>query len=447
MKSFFWRSLLVRFRLTKYFSQLHAELQGRDRWAYRYSARTLAVPVSQLLDPALLAQVKTLGTIDLAGSLPVPTCEALRWHFAETGREHPLGNLALRSQIAERVNRECALGLSGETNLLITHGASGAWGAFLDAWIDPNDGVALFEPCSAMFRIGLLHRRANVRIIPVWSEAGTARFDASKLRQALKGAKCLVLSEPINPTGATWSAEEWEQLAFWIRKYDLMVYLDASFAGWRYDAPLRNPLGSFPGLPERLCLAGGLSGAAGHSSLRVGWIAAPEPLREPIAAAQHLSAPFVSSVSQALARNILNTAADWHEERVQEYSNRRLWVFRRLESMGLQPVWPGGGLWMWVRLPDHLTASPFAQDLLTQTGVLVQPGEIFGSKCQSYIRLNYTGDEGRLQEGLNRLAQFLIRPEPAKTSYSVPEIQVLENHGETFDHYRDSTNALSAKKS
>ncbi len=443
MKSVFWRSFLVRHRLTKYFPKLHAELKHREAVASRYSARTLATPLDRLLDPALFASINTPGTIDLASAMPSPTCESLRLNFTETGREHHLGNLGLRNRIAERLNYQFAFGFSGESHVLVTHGASGAWGAFLDAWIDAGDSVAIFEPGSPLFRTGLEHRRAKIRSIPVWSEAGSVRFDSGQLRNALKGVKCLVMCDPVNPTGATWAAEEWEQLAFWIQKNDILVYLDASFANWRYDGVLRTPLGAFESLQNRLCIAGGLSGAEGHTSLRVGWFAGPELLREPVVAAQNLSSPFVSSAPQSLARSILDTDRYQHEERAQEYSNRRLWVSRRLQAMGLQPTWPGGGLWMWVELPDTIEPSrTFAQNLLDHTGVLVQPGEIFGPKCERYFRLNYTLDEGRLLEGLNRVAQYLAQLDNPMPEPTPAEIRVIEHTGETFDQLRDSTNTL-----
>jgi aspartate/methionine/tyrosine aminotransferase len=49
----------------------------------------------------------------------------------------------------------------------------------------------------------------------------------------------------------------------------------------------------------------------------------------------------------------------------------------------------------------------FAERLLRSKKVLVLPGDLFGPSGPAHVRLSYATEDGRLREGLGRLAEFL----------------------------------------
>jgi aspartate/methionine/tyrosine aminotransferase len=81
--------------------------------------------------------------------------------------------------------------------------------------------------------------------------------------------------------------------------------------------------------------------------------------------------------------------------------------------------WPAAaGFFFWVPVPDGESGQAFAQRLLSTSGVLVNPGHVFGPSGKPFVRVSYATDEGRLREGLNRLAEFVAAcefaaPQPA----------------------------------
>ena len=54
-----------------------------------------------------------------------------------------------------------------------------------------------------------------------------------------------------------------------------------------------------------------------------------------------------------------------------------------------------------------MTGRAFAELLLRTKKVLVIPGEWFGPSREAYVRLSYAADDGRLREGLTRLADLV----------------------------------------
>jgi aspartate/methionine/tyrosine aminotransferase len=88
--------------------------------------------------------------------------------------------------------------------------------------------------------------------------------------------------------------------------------------------------------------------------------------------------------------------------------------------MGLEPWTASAGFFVWV--PVWEAGNVFAQRLLSTTGVLVNPGHVFGPSGTNFVRISFATDDGRLREGLNRLAEFVAAREfaPPTSASAVP---------------------------
>jgi aspartate/methionine/tyrosine aminotransferase len=206
------------------------------------------------------------------------------------------------------------------------------------------------------------------------------------------------------------AAEDLEQVAFWARKHDVLIFQDVSFDRWRSE-PANARLASLPHAEGRILTCGSFSKSHGLMAVRVGWLAGDRHLVRPCAAAALLSAPFVPSLCQQLALHAMRTGEAVMAEVRSDFAARRFYVRDRLQEMGLEP-WPASaGFFFWVPVRGGESGSAFAQRLLSATGVLVNPGHVFGPSGKAFVRISYATDEGRLREGLNRLAEFVAAEE------------------------------------
>jgi aspartate/methionine/tyrosine aminotransferase len=403
--SYFWRKLLVRTGFARCVPSVRRAVAGGEEYLHRYSDRALAVPLSQLLDHTLLPDVTTPDSINLA--IGSPRGEMPFGMARDIGRTNwAWGEPALRAVLAEQFQLDHGAEHDPADEVFITHGATGAFAAAIDAFINPGDRVVLFDPTSPIFRIGLLHRRASIRWVSTWSDEGRCRFAMDGLAKAMRGAKLLVLADPVNPTGCVFAPEDLEQIAFWARKCDTLIYQDASFDRWRSE-PARARLASLPHAEGRIITCGSFAKSHGLSAIRVGWLAGCRHLVRPCALAATLSAPFVSSLGQQIALNAMRSAEGAMTSMRSDFTRRREYIQERLRDLGLEPWSAAGGLFVWVPVKGE-TGEEFAQRLLSKTGVLVNPGKPFGPSGHHFIRISYATDEGRLREGLNRLEGFLV---------------------------------------
>ena len=401
-----WTKFLIRSGLYRFSSRFRARVTAVEEQLPFLSDRVLTAPFPMLFDDALLPDLHGPDTIHLAQSEPKCPFYLNAKIATSENHFHPQGLPELRHQIAEQTSGENGRRLS-QREVLITSGATGALATVLDSFINPGDRVVLFDPTSPIFAIGLTHRRARIHHLSTWMEEGKIRFDVERFRAALRGAKMLVMSDPVNPTGGVFSQEDLEQIAFWSKKANVLIYLDESFRHFRFDStpPL---FASLPHCQNRILSCGSVSKSFGLSHLRVGWLTGCSALIQICNLTASLQGSWPSLVSQQLALQCLSQGSEKGREMSAQLKNRRQYVFDRLRLMGLNPLWPGGGFFFWMPVDSlGMDGRAFSRELLLQKRVLVNAGEPFGPSGKNFIRLSYVLEEGRLREGLHRLIEFV----------------------------------------
>jgi GntR family transcriptional regulator/MocR family aminotransferase len=99
----------------------------------------------------------------------------------------------------------------------------------------------------------------------------------------------------------------------------------------------------------------------------------------------------------------------------QAYRKRRdamLSAIHRYMPAGIQFTPPRGGLFVWLRLPDHLSSEKLIT-FAVEEGVNFAPGTLFfpdGTGGEDYLRLNFSiQTPERIQEGMKRLRKAIDR--------------------------------------
>jgi GntR family transcriptional regulator/MocR family aminotransferase len=158
------------------------------------------------------------------------------------------------------------------------------------------------------------------------------------------------------PTGAVLSPTRRAALVAWAQTRDALIVEDDYDAEYRYD---RQPIGSLQGLEPQRIVYGGSASKTLAPAVRLGWLALPEHLVEPIAALQRLRGGMPTPLEQlALADLIERGELDRHLRRQRRrYRRQREALLAALASQLPEVSVHGAaaGLYAVLHLPEDLS--------------------------------------------------------------------------------------------
>ena len=304
------------------------------------------------------------------------------------------------------LHEQSRLGIAPGYGLIATNGASGAFQAIGDAFLDRKAPVVVCDPGCPMHSRILGFRGAEVRHLGVsTNEVGELGFHSGEIARVVQGAKMLVLSQPNNPDGGLWTGKALEELKWWSKRRDLLVVIDESHAEF-IPRELRNASMWREGWEGRALFVGSLSKSHAASGARIGWVRGPEALIDPILRVIQIQGAGLSWPSEKAGLRLLGSpgVADNFLLRMTDI---RTWATRQLEAMGMRPSPARSGFFLWMPTWNIEPSSiELASNWMSECRVNVAPGEQFGPFSMGHIRLNLAADPGRLEEGLRRLKDW-----------------------------------------
>jgi aspartate/methionine/tyrosine aminotransferase len=401
--------LLIRVGLGHLLPRARRGPDGGAEFLRYHSNRLLAAPVEEAT--RLAGDLRSHGpdVIDLAQGAPsfdlLPS-SSRKLPADRRGWPPPCGLPELREAVAAKLAADSKLPVE-PGSVLIAAGALGAIHVVLDAFVNRGDRVVLLDPASPIYPLAVRTRRARVRWLPTWCDNGRTRFRLDHLARALSGARLLVLNSPGNPTGTVVAAEDLEQVAWWAERHDVLILSDEVFERYQYDGETAS-IGGLAKARGRTLTVGSVSKGHALAAARVGWVAGERHLMRACLLTAALRVPFVATLCQEQALAALAADPEEFAGVRQEFESRRRYTFDRLRAMELAPTWPAGAFFVWVPVWElGLDGRTFAEGLLREQRVAVTPGDLFGPSGMGHVRLSYAADDGRLQEGLHRLAEFV----------------------------------------
>lgn len=224
-----------------------------------------------------------------------------------------------------------------------------------------------------------------------------------------------------NPSGVMLSLERRKRVLELAVKYQTLIIEDDPYGDLYFDAPPPPSLlalsAQVPGSRDWLVHCGSLSKVL-SPGLRVGWMVAPPELLAKATMCKQFSDAHTSTFAQATAAQYL---AGGHMSatlaRVREVYGARAKTMgdalRNDLGAEIDFVQPQGGLFVWARLTGAggktKDGNEFAERAIAE-GVAFVPGAPFycANPDLSTLRLSFaTADEGKIREGIGRLAKAL----------------------------------------
>jgi aminotransferase len=329
----------------------------------------------------------------------------------ERGRTHYTSNLGLpelRNAIARYVEREFGVSYDPRTEVIVTVGVSEAIDLALRALINPGDEVLFHEPCYVSYSPSVTMAHGRAVAIPTRA-ADDFRLTAAALEEKITDrSKVLMLNFPCNPTGATQSRGELEQIARLCIKHDLLVLTDEIYSELTYDGAGHVSISALPGMRDRCIFLHGFSKAFAMTGFRIGYACAPAVLTDAMMKVHQYAILCANTMAQDAALEALKSGAKAVEPMRREYRRRRDYIVRAFNDLGLPCFLPQGAFYIFPEIArTGLTSRDFSLRLLETKKVACVPGAAFGPSGEGFVRCCYATSLAQIKVAVERIAEFL----------------------------------------
>ena len=362
-------------------------------------------PWDQLAPAKERAAAHPGGICDLSVGTPVDDTPAfIREALADASNAHGyptvIGTTEVREAIAAWGKRRGMVDV-GMNGVIPTIGSKEAvaWIPFL-LGVRPGDTVLVPEVAYPTYDIGA--RLAGATPVAVDPTDPSSWPDAA----------LVYLNSPGNPDGHVMSTDELRAVVDWARAHGAVVVSDECYAALPWSEPYVSE--GVPSLLDTDVCGGDASGLLVLYSLskqsnlagyRGALIYGDPALVAPIVSVRKHSGLMVPAPVQHAMAVALNDTE--HVERQRSvYAVRRALLLEALTDAGLD-VDPdsAAGLYLWVADPANPTDSWALVNCLAELGILVAPGDFYGTAAHGRVRVALTATDERIQAAASRIRE------------------------------------------
>lgn len=394
-----------------------------DPYRDRYAQRAAGMTGSEIR--ALFGLIDRPEIISLAGGNTdtsivahrIPDCVGAvlaRDAAAALGYGTGAGRRELHDQLVWLMSRE---GIAAEAhNLVVTDGAQQGLELLAKIFCEPGDLILTEAPTyvGALDAFGSF--QAEMRSVPTDGEGLIPEALTETLSDvAAQGrrAKFLYLVPTFqNPSGITLSARRRPEIIEICHRHDVLIVEDNPYAEVRFDGEPVSPLRALT--HEKIIYLGTLSKVF-SPGMRIGWVLAPETIRERLVLAKEAADLCSSPFTQLVAAEYLGSGhVDEDLELTRKaYRERRDTMLDALDEH-FPPETnvrvPEGGLFLWVTLPELIDTKAMQARALEE-GVAYVSGSAFYPRKRdgrTSLRLNFSYPSvAEIEEGMRRLGSVV----------------------------------------
>ncbi|MDY3060094.1 MAG: pyridoxal phosphate-dependent aminotransferase [Fusobacterium sp.] len=268
-------------------------------------------------------------------------------------------------------------------DILITQGGSEAILFTLMCICNEGDEVLVPEPFYSNYSSFSIFSGAKVKPIPTCIENNFHLPSKEELESLITPkTRAIMFSNPVNPTGTVYTADEIKMIGELAIKHDLYIIADEVYRQFVYDDIPYTSIMNFEDLKDRVVLVDSISKHYSACGARIGLIASKnhELMNYILKFCQ--ARLCVSTIEQHAAANLINTMENYIEDVKMKYKSRRDLLYGYLKRIpGVVCSKPEGAFYIFAKLPVD-NAEKFAKWLLTDYSyegktLLIAPGPGF----------------------------------------------------------------------
>lgn len=348
-----------------------------------------------------------VGEPDFVTPWPMISAAIDSMEMGKTSYTSNMGLLPLRQEISKYIRNSIGVEYNPDSQILITVGVSEAMDLLMRALICPGDEIIVFEPSYVSY-IPTIEMAGGKSVVLECREENDFLPNLEELKSKITPkTKAVLFNFPSNPTGCVLTKEINQKLYDICEEHDLYIISDEIYDRLTYDKKHESIL-EIPGAYKRTILLNGFSKAFAMTGWRIGYACGNcDIIRSMMKIHQYtmLCAPISG---QYCALEALRHCINLSDEMVEKYRQRRNFIVKGFNDIGLDCKKPGGAFYVFPSIKKFsMTSEEFCEKLLFEAKVATVPGNAFGACGEGYIRCSYATSMKNIEKALAETERFL----------------------------------------
>ncbi len=318
-----------------------------------------------------------------------------------------IGCIEFRQAVADFYKRQFDVELDPETEVLTLIGSKEGIAHVIPSLIDPGDYVLLPDPCYPPYRMATYLANGQIYDMPLRKEHNFEPQFADIPEEIIHRARALFLNYPGNPTTATVDLDFFRRAVSFGRNHQIPIIHDAAYNMVTFDGYKAPSILQVEGAKEVAVEFGSLSKTYNMTGWRIGYVVGNKEIIKSLAIYKSNTDTGQFTPIQKAAAFALNSDQGCIAKHNQIYRDRMQAMIEGLKTIGVHIDPPKGSFFIWAPVPDGYSSSEFVSSVLEQTGVILTPGNAFGTSGEGYFRVSLSVPNERLFQAIERINQKL----------------------------------------
>lgn len=315
------------------------------------------------------------------------------------------GTQQFKNACAGWMKKRFGVDLDSKTEVLANIGSKEAIAHVFFAFVDEGDYTLIPDPGYPVYKNATILAGGVPYSMPLLAENNFLP-DFDKIPEDIaKKSKLMFLNYPNNPTAAVCDLNFWGKAVAFCKKYDILLCSDQAYCEMTYDGYIAPSVLQVEDAKDIAIEFFSHSKSYNMTGWRVGFICGNEQAIKALGTIKNNIDSGVFKAIQQAASKAFEAPKEQIENLNKMYKERKDIMEAGLKELGWNIIPSKATFYLWLPVPEGFNSEEFVTVMLERAGIVVPPGNGYGSCGEGYFRIALTKDVDTLKKALARMKE------------------------------------------